>query len=91
MYWPTSDYTKRLLNEILGKVNTIMADLTQLQAAAQQISTDVAAAVAALNDLAAKLADGGTVSQADIDAVTAQLTSASSDLDAAVAADDPTP
>ena len=21
MYWPTSDYTKRLLNEILGKVD----------------------------------------------------------------------
>lgn len=80
-----------------------MTSISALQAAAANISstvdstaTDVAAAVVALNDLAAKVAAGGSVSQADIDAVTATLTSASDNLstardslDAAVAVDDP--
>lgn len=71
------------------KQSYIMADIAALQAAADQISTDVGEAIVALDDLAAKVAAGETVSQADIDAITAKLTEASTNLDDAVATDDP--
>jgi seryl-tRNA synthetase len=78
-------------NNIDRKLNTIMADLTALQAAANQITTDVSEAVARLNELGDLLA-AGELTQADLDAVTATLTSASTALDDAVAADvDETP
>jgi hypothetical protein len=71
-----------ILRDINRKLDLIMADLEGLKAAAQQISTDVEEAVAALEDLAAKAA-AGDVSQEDVDAITAQLSEAGQRLDAA--------
>lgn len=79
------------IDTIDRKLDYLMTDIAGLQAAAAKISTDVAAAVVALNDLAAKVAAGDSVSQADVDAITAQLTDATTALDDAVALDDPPP
>lgn len=73
------------------KLDIIMATLNDLQAAASQITTDVQEAVSALDDLSSKVGSGESISQADIDAVTETLRSASASLDAAVAKDDPAP
>lgn len=67
-----------------------MADLTALRTAVDTLVATDASVVAALNDLSAKVA-AGTADQADVDAITAQLTGVASDINAAVAADDPTP
>lgn len=70
------------------KLDIIMTDLSALQAAATKTSTDIAAAVVALNDLAGKVSVG-TALQSDVDAITATLTGSTDALDAAVAADAP--
>lgn len=77
-----------LFEPINRKLDKIMADLSALQAAATQISMDVQGAITALDDLAAKVG-AGSATQADVDAITATLSSASDNLDAAVATDDP--
>lgn len=74
--------------KINRKLDIIMADLTGLQAAATQIKTDIDGAVAALDDLAAKVASGAA-EQTDVDAIKDILTGASTKLDSAVATDDP--
>lgn len=63
-----------------------MTALSDLQDAATGISSGVDTAVAAINDLAAKVAAGGTVSDADLTAITGTLTSATTTLSNAVAA-----
>jgi hypothetical protein len=85
--WPERPTT----NLLDRKLEWIMASIEALQQAAQQITTDVSEAVAALGDLSAKASNGDSISQAEIDAVTATLSQASASLDAAVAQDDPAP
>lgn len=68
-----------------------MADLTALQAAVARLVAEDASVKTALDDLAAKIANGDPATQADIDAITAQLTGVSNDIDAAIATDDPAP
>lgn len=68
------------------KLDHIMADLTGLQTAVADVSREVAEAIAALADLAAKVA-AGTVQQSDIDAITQTLTGAASSLDEATGVD----
>ena len=70
------------------KLDIIMADLTALTAAVSQVSTEIGDAVAALEDLKTKV-EAGTVQQADIDNITATLTSAGTTLDTAVDTNDP--
>lgn len=78
-------------DNINRKLDRIMADLTALKAAASQITTDVSEAVTRLDELKDLLA-AGELTQADLDAVTATLTNASTALDQAVAdAPDETP
>lgn len=88
-YW-SWDLTQ-VLQRIEWKVDTVMANLAALQAAATQIQTDVSEAVTALQDLSSKVANGGGVSQEEIDAITTQLSGASQQLDDAVASNDPAP
>lgn len=66
-----------------------MADLAALNAAVEDLQNTEADAVAALNDLSDKVAAGNSVSQGDIDAITAKLTGMSDGLKSAVAVDDP--
>lgn len=68
-----------------------MADTTALKAAVARLVTEDASVKTALDDLAAKIANGDPATQADIDAITAQLTGVSNDIDAAIATDDPAP
>lgn len=70
------------------KLDRIMANLADLQAAAAKVSEEVAEAIAALEDLRIKVEEG-TVNQADIDAITATLTGAATQLDTATGADVP--
>lgn len=70
------------------KLDLIMAALEALQAAATRVSSEVQEAIAALEDLKAKL-DAGTLQQADIDAITATLTGSADALDTAANAADP--
>jgi ABC-type transporter Mla subunit MlaD len=87
---PTVDWaTHAQLDRIEQKVDTLMANLDALKAASDQITADVASAISELNDLSQRVASGGDVSQADIDAVTASLASAHDQLTQAVAADAP--
>lgn len=87
---PTVDWaTHAQLDRIEQKVGTVMASLDALKAASDQITADVASAISELNDLSQRVASGGDVSQADIDAVTASLASAHDQLTQAVAADAP--
>lgn len=72
------------------KLDRIMADLTALSAAVASLVTTDTSVVAALNDLSAKLAAAGNpTDQAAVDAITAQLTTVASDINTAVATDDP--
>ncbi len=66
-----------------------MADLSALNAAVAQVSTDVGEAITALHELSAKVAAGDPIAQADVDAITAQLDGLGDQLDAAVAQDNP--
>lgn len=84
-------WNHRAPSPIERKLDEIMTGIQGLQAAASQISTDVQNAVAALDDLSARVAAGDAISQADVDAVTSTLTQASAKLDQAVATDDPSP
>jgi len=70
------------------KLDHIMADLTALRASVSQVLSEIDDAVAALADLSTKVA-AGTVSQADIDAITATLAGAATSLDTAVDTQDP--
>lgn len=91
LYQARDDKVITLLNRIDRKENKEMADITVLEADVTALVSSVNAAKAALDDLAQKVADGGSVTQADIDAIDAQLTSAKSTLDTAVSTDDPAP
>lgn len=84
-------YIAQTLDRIDRKVDTIMANLSALQAAAQQVGDDVASAISRLDELSDKVRNGDTVSQADVDAITASLQSAHENLTTAVASDDPIP
>lgn len=84
-FWPSSSEFRHLNK----RLDFIMADLAALNAAVADLVAEVASAVTALDDLAAKVAAGGGVTQADIDAVSAQLTTANTSLATAVATDDP--
>lgn len=85
---PTVDWaTQGQLNRIEQKVDNLMANLQALQAASDQITNDVASAIAALDNLSQRVASGGDISQADVDAITASLTSAHQQLTDAVAQD----
>lgn len=65
------------INALLQKVNTIMTDITALQAAVTQVQSVDGAAVAELQTLANQVAglEVGNISQSDIDTLTANLTS----------------
>lgn len=70
----------------------VMTDFTAVNAALDTLQATETSAVAALNDLSAKLgAAGNTDDQAAVDAITAKLTGMSSDLATAVSTDDPAP
>lgn len=85
---PTVDWaTQGQLNRIEQKVDNLMANLQALQAASDQITNDVASAIAALDNLSQRVGSGGDISQADVDAITASLTSAHQQLTDAVAQD----
>lgn len=71
------------------KLDCIMADLTNLNAAVDQVGTDVQEAIVALDELSAKVGAGDGIDQGDIDAITEKLKSAGSSLDEAVARDNP--
>lgn len=99
----TTDETDSLLKRVLRltliskadmltinrKLDRIVTDLSGLQAAADQIGTDVQEAIAALDELKEQVGAGESVSQEDIDAITEKLRSAGESLDSAVASDDP--
>lgn len=86
-YW-SWDITQ-VLQRLEWKVDTIMADLSALQAAATQTQSDIASAIELLNSLKATVDSGGGVSQADLDAVTATLSGANATLESAVSTDTP--
>lgn len=69
------------------KVDHLMADLTALNAAMDELASEEGSVVTELQRLSAIIAEGGSVSQADIDAVTAKVQSVSQGLKDAVAAD----
>jgi hypothetical protein len=77
-------------DKIIKRLDRIMANLDALNAAVAALVDDDTSVKAALDDLSAKLAVGQSVSQSDIDAITAKLTGVDGDLKAAVAADDGT-
>lgn len=77
-----------LFGGLYRRLDALVAELAGLHAAADQLQTDINEAIDALNNLAAKVA-AGDASQADIDAITAQLANASEALDTAVATDNP--
>jgi t-SNARE complex subunit (syntaxin) len=81
--------THRLQYEALGRLETIMADLTALTTAVDQLVTEDASVVAELQRLSALVASGGTVSQADLDALTAKVQGVNTDITNAIAADPP--
>src|SRR5882757_7194414 len=74
---------------IIRRERMVMADLTALNAAVDSLVSEEASVVAALDDLKAKLDAGGTISQADLDALTAKVQQVGSDLQSAVDRDDP--
>jgi ABC-type transporter Mla subunit MlaD len=78
---------RHILKTIERKVEQIMADITALQSAVDQLQTSVQAAATELSTLAsdvAGLTPGSTITQDQIDALTASVTSAQSALDTAV-------
>jgi hypothetical protein len=95
--------TRRLLAEVLGhsitqsttlttvngKLDKIMADLTALTAAVDALVSEDASVVAELQRLSALVASGGSVSQADLDALTARVQGVTGDIQTAIDADPP--
>lgn len=79
--------SKRLLYELLGKVDRIMADLTALNTAVDALVTTENEVVAELKRLSALVAGGGSVSQADLDALTSKVQGVSTDITDAIAQD----
>jgi len=71
------------------KLDQVMADLTALTAAVDDLVTEEGAVIVALDDLKAKLDAGGTISQTDLDALRDKITTVGTDLQAAVDRDDP--
>jgi multidrug resistance efflux pump len=84
---------ERKINRILERSITIMADLSALNAAVTQLQTDEQAAAAELAALAAQVSSltAGTISQAQIDALTASVTSTAQALSDATTAASGTP
>lgn len=78
---------RQLIISLHRKVDKLMADLTALNAALDDLAGEEASVVTELQRLSALIASGGSVSQSDIDALTARVTSVSQGLKDAVAAD----
>lgn len=87
--WPV--WVKIILLEIYKLREDIMLDMTALNDAINALVDEENSVKVALDDLSSKVAQGNSISQADIDAITAKLTGVTDDLKAAVATDDPAP
>lgn len=75
---PQDEKMMRLLHEIVWAVRRIMADITALTAAVEKNTSEVAAAVQ-------KLGEAGKPTQAEVDALTSQVSANSASLESAVA------